>query len=85
MNKCPKRNQLLLACARRPETLQNTNRRLAAYDVSQVNEEEWQLWTRFYAPLADDPLYEHEIVQNGRTLNWLARDLNEKRKKEILS
>ena len=86
MNTSKKKRKCLLACARKGFTLPAVNRRLTQECLDEINNEEWVLWSNYYVGiLKDDPYFEHELINNNRSLSWFASELNRRRQKQITS
>jgi len=77
-----KRRECLLGCATRHLSLKKTNTILAGCALDSVSSREWILWLDYYAPLINcNPHFATELINNGRTLPWLVRELNNRNKK----
>ncbi len=86
MTTSKKKRRCLLACARKGLTLSAVNRRLVQECLDEINEEEWVLWSNYYVGiLNDDPYFEHELINNGRSLSWFAAEWNRRRQKQTTS
>jgi hypothetical protein len=86
MTTSKKKRKCLLACARKGLTLTATNTRLKAECLGPVHNLEWKLWTNYYLGIVrNDPLLEHELVHNNRSLAWFANELNRRKQKPIIS
>ena len=81
-----KKRKCLLACARKGFTLSAVNRCLVQECLDEINHEEWVLWNNYYVGiLKDDPYFEHELINNNRSLAWFANELNRRRQKQMIS
>ena len=81
-----KKRRCLLACARKGFTLSAVNRRLAGECLDEISKEEWVLWSNYYVGiLKGDPYFEHELINNNRSLAWFANELNRRRRKPMIS
>ncbi len=81
-----KKRKCLLACARKGFTLTLTNSRLKNECLDPINDKEWNLWTGYYLQIVkNDPYFEHELINNNRTLSWFANELNRRKRKQIIS
>mgnify|MGYP001267083149 FL=1 len=86
MTTSKKKRKCLLACARKGMTLAMVNRHLQSQCLDPIGEEQWNLWSNYYVGIvSDDPYFEHELVDNNRSLAWFANQINERRKKSITS
>tara|TARA_B100000131_G_scaffold315791_1_gene354816 strand:- start:1573 stop:1833 length:261 start_codon:yes stop_codon:yes gene_type:complete len=86
MTTSKKKRKCLLAAARYGLSLSETNRRLQAECLDPVRPEEWKLWTNYYLDIVkNDPLLEHELINNGRCLSWFANELNRRKQKQMIS
>ena len=84
MTTSKKKRKCLLACARKGLTLSDANSRLEAECLDPVHEQEWNLWRNYYVGIVNNnPYFEHELINNDRSLAWFAAELNERRKKTI--
>jgi hypothetical protein len=51
-----------------------------------INTEEWALWTNYYLEIVNnDPYFEHELIDNDRSLSWFAKELNNRHQKQTIS
>ena len=81
-----KKRKCLLACARKGLTLAAVNRQLEAECLDPVHAQEWNLWTNYYVDFVKGDLYfEHELINNDRSLAWFANQINQRRQKQIIS
>ena len=86
MTTSKKKRKCLLACARKGFSLPAINLRLKKECLSEVSKEEWLLWSNYYVGiLKDDPYFEHELIDNNRSLAWFAREINRRRTQQINS
>ena len=86
MTTSKKKRKCLLACARKGFTLSSANRQLESECLDPVHLQEWNLWTNYYLEIVkNDPYFEHELVNNNRSLAWFANEINRRKQKEILS
>ena len=86
MTTSKKKRKCLLACARKGLTLAAVNFRLKDECLDPVRPEEWNLWTNYYLDIVKDhPYFEHELIKNGRSLAWFTNELNQRKKKTMLS
>ena len=66
--------------------LAEVNQRLREECLDETNKEEWALWSNYYVGIIkDDPYFEHELINNDRSLSWFAAELNRRRQKQITS
>lgn len=76
----------MLACARKGMPLPQTNDYLKKQCLDSVSQLEWNIWSNYYVGIVkDDPYFEHELVNNNRSLAWFAKELNQRRIKQITS
>jgi hypothetical protein len=81
-----KKRQCLLMCARKGWSLPSVNRRLEDQCLDPIHSQEWNLWSNYYlAIVRNDPYFEHELIDNNRSLAWFANEINLRRSKHILS
>jgi len=81
-----KKRKCLLAYARKGLTLVAVNRRLQQDSLGSVNDLEWNLWTNYYLDIVkNDPILEHELITNNRSLSWFANELNRRKRKQMIS
>ena len=82
-----RKRQLLLELAREKKTVHQVNQILESDTaLGSVTHLEWELWRNFYEPLVQrDSMLEKEIIDEERSLSWLARRANEKTHKTPLS
>jgi hypothetical protein len=86
MTTSKKKRKCLLVCARKGLTLSAVNRQLKAECLDPISNHQWVLWSNYYVSIvADDPYYEHELIQNNRSLAWFAREINRRRQKQMIS
>ena len=86
MTTSKKKRKCLLACARKGFTLSAVNLRLKNECLDDVTKEEWLLWSNYYVGiLKGDPYFEHELIDNNRSLAWFAREINRRRIKHMTS
>ena len=86
MTTSKKQRRCLLACARKGFTLSAVNARLRRECLDEINREEWVLWSNYYVGiLKNDPYFEHELINNNRSLAWFATELNRRRQQQITS
>ncbi len=86
MTTSKKKRKCLLACARKGMLLAEVNQRLREECLDETNKQEWVLWSNYYVGIVkDNPYFEHELIDNNRTLAWFATEINERRKKSITS
>lgn len=84
MTTSKKKRKCLLDCARKGMLLPQVNNELASLCLEPVTEQEWVLWENYYVGIIkDDPYFEHELINNNRTLAWFAAEINERRKKYL--
>ena len=84
MNTSKKKRKCLLACARKGMLLPQVNNELTSLCLDPIAEQEWNLWENYYVGIIkDDPYFEHELINNNRTLAWFAAEINERRKKSL--
>lgn len=59
---------------------------LLSMGAPQLGHMEWSLWKNFYEPIVrNNKILELELIRNGRSLSWFARELNQRRKRVALS
>ncbi len=86
MTTSKKKRKCLLAYARKGLTLAAANSCLKGDCLEPVHELEWRLWTNYYVGIVSgDPLLEHELVNNNRSLAWFANELNRRKQKQMIS
>jgi hypothetical protein len=86
LNTSKKKRKCLLSCARKRLSLAEANAQLRAECLDPVTQEDWNLWRHYYVGIVkDDPYYEHELINNDRSLAWFARETNNRRQKIINS
>ena len=73
-------------CARKEMLLVQVNDCLKKECLDSVSQLEWNLWSNYYMGIVkDDPYFEHELIDNDRSLAWFAKELNQRRTKQITS
>ena len=73
-------------CARKEMLLVQVNDCLKKECLDSVSQLEWNLWSNYYMGIVkDDPYLEHELIDNDRSLAWFAKELNQRRTKQITS
>tara|TARA_B100001094_G_C18129461_1_gene771401 strand:+ start:1024 stop:1230 length:207 start_codon:yes stop_codon:yes gene_type:complete len=66
--------------------LAQVNQRLKEECLDETNKEEWVLWSNYYVGIIkDDPYFEHELINNNRSLAWFANEQNHRRQKYTIS
>lgn len=86
MTTSKKKRKCLLASARRGLTLSQVNLQLKNECLDSVRSEEWNLWTNYYLDIVkNDPYFEHELINNNRSLAWFANELNRRKQKQMIS
>ena len=66
--------------------LAEVNQRLKEECLDEINKEEWALWSNYYVGIIkDDPYFEHELINNNRSLAWFANEQNHRRQKYTIS
>jgi len=86
MTTSKKKRKCLLACARKRMLLKEVNRQLQAECLESINQEQWNIWTNYFVDIVrDDPYFEHELVDNNRSLAWFAKEVNQRRSKVMMS
>ena len=81
-----KKRRCLLECARKGLTLPAVNLFLEKQCLDPVVGLEWNLWTNYYLEIVkNDPYFEHELINNNRSLAWFAHELNRRKRKQIIS
>ena len=86
MTTSKKKRRCLLACARKGMLLIQVNDQLKKECLDRVQDLEWNLWSNYYVGIVeDDPYFEHELIENNRSLSWFAKELNQRRVKQITS
>ena len=86
MTTSKKKRKCLLSCARKGHTLLEVNRLLEKSCLESVSIREWNLWTNYYLDIVkNDPILEHELINNNRSLAWFAKELNRRKYRQIIS
>mgnify|MGYP004094452015 CR=1 FL=1 len=86
MTTSKKKRKCLLFCASKGLTLTAVNRYLEAQCLEPVPSQEWNLWTNYYLDIVkNDPILEHELITNNRSLSWFANELNRRKRKQMIS
>ena len=86
MTTSKKKRRCLLACARKGMLLMEVNRQLQAECLDSVNQEQWNIWRNYLVDIVHaDPYFEHELIDNNRSLAWFAREVNQRRSKFMMS
>ena len=86
MTSSKKKRRCLLSYAGKGMTLALANRHLEENCLDPVRPEEWSLWTNYYLQIVDnDPYFEHELIDNNRSLAWFANELNRRKQKQMIS
>ncbi len=76
----------MLSCARRHMTLNAVNAQLEKECLDHVRKQEWDLWVNYYSVIVkNDPYFEHELINNNRSLAWFANELNRRKRKQVIS
>jgi hypothetical protein len=80
------KRKCLLACGRKGFTLGAVNCRLQKESLGEISGEEWVLWVTYYVPFVQNhPCFEHELINNNRSLSWFTTELNRRKTKTMLS
>jgi hypothetical protein len=86
MTTSKKKRRCLLTCARKGLTLAAVNRQLEADCLDPIPSQQWSLWTNYYVDIVkNNPYFEHELINNNRSLAWFAKEVNHRRSKFITS
>ena len=86
MTTSKKKRKCLLACARKGFALSAVNRQLKKECLDPINGLQWNLWTNYYMDIVNnDPLLEHELIDNNSCLAWFANELNRRKQKQMIS
>jgi len=86
MNTSKDKRKCLLACAKEGFTLAAVNRRLQEEALDTISDDQWVLWSRYLAEIVrNHPYFEHELVNNNRSLSWFAKEMNRRKHQEPLS
>ena len=86
MTTSKKKRKCLLACASNGMTLAAVNRYLERECLDPIHAQEWNLWTNYYLQIVkNDPYFEHELINNNRSLAWFANELNRRKQKQMIS
>ncbi len=86
MTTSKKKRKCLLMCARKGMLLLQANRQLQAECLDSVSQEEWNIWRHYLVDIVrDDPYFEHELIDNDRSLAWFAKEINVRRQKPVTS
>jgi hypothetical protein len=81
-----KKRKCLLRCARKRMELYQVNRELDSQCLDPIHQSEWALWENYYEPFVrNNPFFESELLEQNRSLAWFAQQINERKKKIILS
>ena len=86
MTTSKKKRKCLLSCARKGMLLSAVNRELEKSCLDPIQRAEWNLWENYYLEIVkNDPYFEHELVDNNRSLAWFAKEINKRRRKQVIS
>ena len=86
MTTSKKKRKCLLACARKGLTLAAVNRQLESECLEPVHSQQWNLWANYFLDIVkNDPYFEHELINNNRSLAWFAKQINQRRQKQTTS
>ena len=86
MTTSKKKRKCLLTCARKGLTLAAVNLQLKAECLDPIPSQQWSLWTNYYVDIVkNNPYFEHELIDNDRSLAWFAKEVNQRRSKFITS
>ena len=86
MTTSKKKRKCLLSCARKGMSLSSVNARLVEECLDVIHKPEWDLWENYYLNFVrDDPYLEYELVENNRSLAWIAQAINRRKNKLIIS
>ena len=84
MTTSKKKRKCLLACARKGMLLSQVNQRLQQECMDPINELHWNLWSNYFVDIVrNDPYFEHELIDNNRSLAWFATEQNSRRNKLV--
>ena len=62
------------------------NRQLEGECLDPIRAQDWTLWTNYYLEIVkNDPYFEHELIDNNRSLSWFANELNRRKRKQMIS
>jgi hypothetical protein len=79
-----KKRKCLLACARKGMLLTQVNARLKEECLDPVHKQDWNLWRHYFVDIVrDNPYFEHELIDNNRSLAWFAAEQNSRRNKLV--
>jgi len=63
-----------------------TNEVLKQSCLDPISSSEWNLWANYYLDIVkNDPYFEHELINNNRSLAWFAKELNRRKHRETIS
>ena len=86
MTTLKKTRKFLLAYARKGFSLADVNYRLKEQCLEPIHSQEWSLWKNYYVDIVkNDPYYEHELIDNNRSLAWFATEMNHRRRNQMIS
>jgi hypothetical protein len=86
MTTSKKKRKCLLRWARKGLSLSAVNRRLKEEGFEEMSNDQWVLWGTYYVEFVkDDPYFEHELINNNRSLSWFASEANRRKTKTMLS
>ena len=67
-------------------TLNEVNDQLKGECLDPIRKEEWHLWVNYYSVIIkNDPYFEHELINNDRSLAWFANELKKRKQKQVIS
>jgi hypothetical protein len=86
MTTSKKKRKCLLACARKGLTLSAVCRQLEAECLDTIHSQQWNLWENYYLDIVENnPYFEHELIENNRSLAWFTKETNQRRTKYMIS
>ena len=81
-----RRRQLIYEGFRADKDLFDLNDFLDEHQEKNVSRSEYEIWEMYLYPIsARDAILRREIIDKGKSLAWIAREINRKNKRECLS
>ena len=81
-----RRRQLIYEGFRADKDLFDLNDFLDEHQEKNVSRSEYEIWEMYLYPIsARDAILRREIIDKGKSLAWIAREINRQNKRECLS
>ena len=81
-----RRRQLIYEGFRADKDLFDLNDFLDEHQEKNISRSEYEIWKMYLYPIsARDAILRREIIDEGRSLAWIAREINRQKRRECLS